>query len=236
MRRKPLSFFLFLFLCGCKSDPLDFNPKDIPADELAKRITMLWENCRDAIERYRAVPKTERKRRVEILEKEAYPYGKRGFEVAPLTAHQTTIWFARAATFLGWEYDIWGQELIGKADDTGDDSLRVQGEKYREKGKRYMKEGLRALLHYERVYYDRNPIPEIYYLMEITYELLGDRRSAYLVSLKWLSKLKGLAKQSPGDRQLNLAIERWRTVIRKLRKLMIQNLEPIPEDPYGVLE
>jgi hypothetical protein len=228
---------LLLVVWGCReTDIRTVDPEGLSAVERAKLITDLWNRCKEGVDRFRQIePKSDHERRIKVLE-EANSYGERAFKIAPFTAHQAAKWHARCLTFLGWEYDLWGQRLLLEAEQSGDAAKRAKGQALRKKASTYLALAVQRLTHYDRVYGLRNPDDEIYHLLEINYELLGDNRSAYLVSLKWLAELKSRKRGGIGDAVvLDQEIRRWTRVAEKLRQKLIEDMQPVPEDPYGAL-
>ncbi len=227
-----LASALVLPICGCNKDLLKEDPSGMTVEERAKYITKLWRQCDKGIAKATAVPEDDIERRIKILEEEALPYGKRGFEVAGDMAHQPLRGFAQAAALLGGEYALLAKKLQAQSSDP---AAQARAAEYRKTARKYMELAARLLLRYERVWQDRRPWPQLYSLMVFNYSNMEDYRSAYLVALKGLYRLKNYAKRRPGDPELDKSIRLWENLARALRKRLIDRLEPVPEDPYGVL-
>ena len=102
---------LLAILCGCASDPLTRNPREMDPDELGKHITFLWKECEAGVLDYYDVPKEDYEGRIAVLEK-AYPYGKRVFQIARDKSHRANLHFAQCAALLGQEYELLARKQL----------------------------------------------------------------------------------------------------------------------------
>ncbi|HAK95263.1 MAG TPA: hypothetical protein DCM87_09735 [Planctomycetes bacterium] len=232
-----------VFLWGCsETDLLTQDVRRLDEYEKAKVITRLWQRCEQGVNDAQAVTGAsvagaaqapdERVRvgekRIRVLE-EALPYGRRAFELAPLTSIACTYWFALCSSYLGWEYDIVGQIEIQQGKDRGDAALARRGEERREKARVALTEGVKALLHYVRVYYEHSPNVMIYEWLEINYEMLGRLQEAYLAARDLVRRLESLKRGGANPADVDAWLEKYKGVMQKLEQNMRDAMIPVPK-------
>jgi len=239
--RRLLVGLMLLWGCG-ETDLLKQEVKGLSEFEKAKLITKLWQRCEQGVNDAQAVTGAtvvgaeqtpdERirvgEKRIRILE-EALPYGRRAFELAPLTSPSCTYWFARCASYLGWEYDIVGQIEVQQGTEREDAALVKCGEERRRKTKVALTDGVKALLHYVRVYYEYAPNVLIYEWLEINYELLGRLPEAYLTARDLVRRLENLKRTGASPAEVGAWLEKYKDVTQQLEQKMRDAMIPIPK-------
>lgn len=239
--RRLLIGLVFLWGCG-ETDMLKVDVRSLDEYEKGRLITRLWQRCEQGVNDAQAVVVDaaleparmagERirvgDRRIRILE-EALPYGRRAFETAPLTSVACTYWFALCASYLGWEYDIVGQVEVQQGKDQGDAALVRRGEERREKAKPVLVEGVKALLHYVRVYYEQSPNVMVYEWLEINYEMLGRLQEAYVAARDLVRRLESLKRAGADPADVNAWLEKYKGVMQKLEQNMRDAMIPVPK-------
>jgi hypothetical protein len=234
---------LLAFLVGCAETDIRKVPvAGMDEVEKAKLITQLWQRCQQGVEEAQALSVQETRDQAKIAEErlavgegririleDAQSYGRRAFDLAPSSSEQCTYWYALCASYLGWEYDIVGKLKIQQGKERGDQALVKAGEKSREEAKMPLTDGIKALRHYERVYYERSKNLQIYMWLGINYEMAGDLPSAYLVSREIVRKLEGVKRGGANASEVDPLIEKYKSVLKKLEDQMRKQLIPIPK-------
>lgn len=232
-----------VLLCGCaETDILKQDVRGLDDVEKAKLIKRLLERCEQGVNDAQAITVAstlgagqvpdERirvgEKRIRILE-ETLPYARRAFELAPMTSVYSTYWLALCASYLGWEYDIVGQVEVQQGKDQGDAALARRGEERREKAKPVLTDGVKALMHYVRVYYERSPNPMVYEWLEINYEMLGRVQEAYIAARDLVRRLESLKRGGANPVDVDAWILKYNGVMQKLEQNMRDAMIPIPK-------
>jgi len=229
---RTIAVLVAVLLCGCADDLLNMNPRGMGEAEKGVIITKLWRTCKDAIDEYDGTAKENHLARIKILE-DALPYGRKAFEIAPYTSHQATLYYALCAFYVGSEYQIWKESFAPDGEMPRDEKTKRLAEEYGAAAKEYFLEAIKRFTHYQQYYFDSNPNFDILFFLSVSYETVGDTRSAYLVAARWLRRLEriGDPKQGPIDPVLDQQINYWRKVVESLKKKLVDKLEPVPEEP-----
>jgi hypothetical protein len=217
-------------LWGCAENIVKEDYRKLSADERAVLITKLWTECRDAIREYGDVAAEDHRGRIRILE-EAIPYGRRGFEIAPYDASDATWWYALCAFYLGYEYEAMRQQCLRQGEGQKSEISKAEAEAHRAKAVEYLTEAVKRFTHYQQHYFDSRPQDLLPPFLSLSYEVLGDTRAAYLVTLRWCKQLRSMAKQGVLDASLDRQIRWWQANVDRLKQQLIDKLQPVPEDP-----
>lgn len=226
----------FLIMCGllcllgcAQQDLLEMDVKTMDEIQRAKHLTALWKRCKEGVLKNQNIPPEEIKglspeevcvKRIGILEA-VYPYGKKAVEMARYKAHFPIYWFTRNCTWLAFYSDVYGQ-LIKETDPE-------TSEKYRTRAKDAAAIAIQLFRDYQKYHNAHYPDPQLLPLLECNYELVGDNRSAYIVTSEYLNKLKEDRKRGNSAVELLREIERWEKIQKKLRDKLINNLESVPK-------
>lgn len=220
---------------GCGTVPLYEQPYEgLDEVEKAKLATRNWQACRDGVNQWEDAVRAEGqdeaaflRHRISLIE-QALPYGRRAYEIYPTTAEDATRWLAWATSYLGWDYTLLGKLLEQRAaGPDGDPRLARDANEALARGAGHLRDGARLLLHYRRVYFDRSRDLMLFHVLGINYELLGDFRSAYLVTMEWLKHLEALQIRSDVP-QVKEGIARCKIILEKLRQKMRDHLQEVP--------